>query len=304
MNIKQIKEKYTCLDYLGESRVIKRLSGCYLCRAPWREDKHPSLSVTLDGKGWQDHSDGTHGNLIDMVARTIGTNDFGRICAEFDHCPSSFDTSRIITESKEKANAFASFSVHPLHRYELIGYLQERGISPELAQSFGVKEAHYTFRTDRPGYLFALAYPNDNGGYELRSKYRSKKEDPQKPKKEGFQGSKSPKGITTHILSENVSYVIFEGFFDMLSFDTMMKQQGKPQYNYIVLNSVVNVDAAIETLKNVNAQIYLCLDNDKAGTDTTLKIQNSFPEAQDIRHRFLPYKDVNDYHRGTIKIDK
>ena len=39
-------------------------------------------------------------------------------------------------------------------------------------------------------------------------------------------------------------------------------------------------------------------------TETTLKIQNNFPKAQDIRHRFLPYKDVNDYHRGTIKTDK
>lgn len=301
MNIKQIKEKYTCLDYLGESRVIKKLSGGYLCRAPWREDKHPSLSVTLDGKGWQDHSDGTHGNLIDMVARTIGTNDFGRICAEFDHSPSSFDVSKIMTESKEKVSAFASFSIHPLNRHELIKYIQERGIDPILAQSLGVKEAHYTFRTDRPGYLFALAYPNDNGGYELRSKSMSKKEDPKKPKKEGFQGSKSPKGITTHILKENASYVIFEGFFDMLSFDTMMKQQGKAQHNYLVLNSVVNVDAAIEVLKNVKAQIYLCLDNDKAGNDTTLKIQNCFPEAQDLRHRFLPYKDVNDYHRNKSK---
>lgn len=290
MNIKQIKEKYTCLDYLGESRVIKKLSGGYLCRAPWREDKHPSLSVTLDGKGWQDHADGTHGNLIDMVSRTIGSNEFGRICAEFDKALSSCKTVKTFDGSKEERTGFAWFDIVPLTQWQLKQYLLQRGVDPQLAQSFGVQEAHYSFNASKPRGLFSLAYPNDKGGCELRSAL--------------FKGSKSPKGITTHILKRNAPYVVFEGFFDMLSFDAMMKEQGKERlHNYLVLNSVVNVEDAIEALKNAEAQIYLCLDNDKAGTDTTLKIQKSIPKAQDIRHRFLPYVDVNDYHRNTMGSD-
>lgn len=125
MNIKQIKEKYTCLDYLGKSRIVRKMSGGYLCRAPWREDKHPSLSVTLDGKGWQDHSDGTHGNLIDLVAKCIGSTDFGRICAEFDKGFSSFETVKTLGGSKEKADGFARFDTVPLTQWQLKQYLKQ-----------------------------------------------------------------------------------------------------------------------------------------------------------------------------------
>lgn len=284
MNIKQIKEKYTCLDYLGESRIVKKLSGGYLCHAPWREDKHPSLSVTLDGKGWQDHSDNTHGNLIDLVARCIGTNDFGRICAEFDKGISSFEIVKYQSDgSKEKRTAFSSFDIIPLQSKGLFAYLHQRGINPTIAKNLCC-EAHYSFTSKEDKFLYALAFPNDKGGYELRSAF--------------FKGSKSPKGISTQILRNDAPYVVFEGFMDMLSFATL---NGGQKHNYLVLNSVVNVDAAIEALKITKSQIYLCLDNDKAGTETTQKLQTTFPVARDIRHKILPYKDVNDYllHRET-----
>lgn len=284
MNIKQIKEKYTCLDYLGESRIVKKLSGGYLCRAPWREDRHPSLSVTLDGKGWQDHSDGTHGNLIDLVARCIGTNDFGRICAEFDKGLSSFETVKKQSDgSKEKRKAFSSFDIIPLQSKGLFACLHQRGIKPSIAKNLCC-EAHYSFTNQKDKFLYALAFPNDKGGYELRSAF--------------FKGSKSPKGISTLILRNDAPYVVFEGFMDMLSFATL---NGGQKHNYLVLNSVVNVDAAIEALKVTKSQKYLCLDNDKAGTETTQKLLTALPGAIDIRHKILPYKDVNDYllHRET-----
>lgn len=284
MNIKQIKEKYTCLDYLGESRIVKKLSGGYLCHAPWREDKHPSLSVTLDGNGWQDHSDNTHGNLIDLVARCIGTNDFGRICAEFDKGLSSFEAVKKQSDgSKEKRTAFSSFDIIPLQSKGLFAYLHQRGIKPTIAKNLCC-EAHYSFTSQEDKFLYALAFPNDKGGYELRSAF--------------FKGAKSPKGISTLILRNDAPYVVFEGFMDMLSFATL---NGGQKHNYLVLNSVVNVNAAIEALKMTKSQIYLCLDNDKAGTETTQKLLTALPGAIDIRHRIQPYKDVNDYllHRET-----
>ena len=51
MNARQIKEKWTCLDYLGE-RVVRKTSKGYLARCPWRDDNNPSLTITPDGKGW------------------------------------------------------------------------------------------------------------------------------------------------------------------------------------------------------------------------------------------------------------
>ena len=86
MNIKQIKEKYTCLDYLGEP--VKRTSHGFLYRAPWRTDAHPSLSVTANGRGWHDMATGEHGSVVDLVMRCLNTRDVRRACEELaQHVP-------------------------------------------------------------------------------------------------------------------------------------------------------------------------------------------------------------------------
>ena len=295
MNIKQIKEQFTCLDYLGE--LLKKVSNGYLYRCPWKDDKHPSLSVTLDGGGWHDLSDGTHGNLIDLVARCIGTNDFRQICAQFDSVTkntSSFRQSRTLDARKEESNNFARFSTIPLQAYRLKDYLlKERGIRPETAIALGVVEAHYSIRADIPRDLYALAYPNDKGGYELRGA-------PYEGNPRGFKGLKAPKGITTHLIEANLPYVVFEGFADMLSFATMTNGQ---KHNYVTLNSTVNSETAIVALKGVKSQIFLCLDNDHSGDEATEKMLVALPGSQDIRKGLMPHKDVNELllHRREVQ---
>lgn len=79
---------------------------------------------------------------------------------------------------------------------------------------------------------------------------------------------------------------------DMLSFATLC---GEVRHNYVVLNSIVNTDAAIEVLKAMEEKIYLCLDNDKGGDDATKRIVDVLPSAVVIRGHFAPAKDVNDY---------
>lgn len=295
MNVKQIKEQFTCLDYLGEP--LKKMSNGYLYRCPWKDDKHPSLSVTLDGGGWHDLSDGTHGNLIDLVARCIGTNDFRQICAQFDSVTkntSSFRQSRTLDARKEESNNFARFSTIPLQAYRLKDYLlKERGIRPETAIALGVVEAHYSIRADIPRDFYALAYPNDKGGYELRGA-------PYEGNPRGFKGSKAPKGITTHLIEANLPYVVFEGFADMLSFATMTNGQ---KHNYVTLNSTVNSETAIVALKGVKSQIFLCLDNDHSGDEATEKMLVALPGSKDIRKGLMPHKDVNELllHRRAVQ---
>jgi len=275
MNAQQIKNKYTCLDYLGE-RIVRKTSYGYIARCPWREDAHPSLTITPNGKGWQDHATGEHGNIIDLVGKCLGTTDLSRICAAFTDewhpQPSSFEKLR------EDETGFAMFQVVPLQTRTLYAYLHSRKIDIQIAKLF-LLEAHYSFQQRDDGrYLFALAYPNDKGGVELRSKL--------------FKGCRSPKAITTHCHLKNAATVVFEGFFDMLSFATLC---GGVRHNYIVLNSIVNVDAAIEVLKEREGKIFLCLDNDEGGRNTTKKMLETMPGAEDISHRFAPHKDVNEH---------
>ena len=279
MNIKQIKEKYTCLDYLGEP--VKRTAHGFMYRAPWREDTHPSLSVTANGRGWHDMATGEHGSVIDLAMRCLNTTDIKRACEELERNNPSFSFSQPLLEKngeRKKEGGFTRFEVTKLQSKGLFAYLYHRKMNIDIAKHF-LMEAHYSFeqRTDNH-YLYALAYGNDLGGYELRS---SK-----------YKGGTSPKGITTHWHIDGVPVVVFEGFFDMLSFATLC---GGVKHNYVVLNSIVNVDAAIDAIAGRCRTTYLCLDNDDAGMDATKKIQNAIASAVDIRHHFAPYKDVNDY---------
>lgn len=164
----------------------------------------------------------------------------------------------------------------------LFAYLYSRKVNIAIAKQF-LQEAHYSFM-DCDSYLYALAYKNDKGGYELRSSR--------------YKGGTSPKGITTHLDKENAPTVVFEGFFDMLSFATLC---GGVKHNYIVLNSIVTKEAALEVLRTITNQIYLCLDNDEGGESTTRWFLDALPSAKDIRNRFAPAKDVNEYLMATNK---
>ncbi len=160
----------------------------------------------------------------------------------------------------------------------LYAYLHQRCINIDIAKQFLV-EVHYSTKDPDDGtFIYTLGYPTDKGGYELRNALRKL--------------SKAPKGITVHLDQENAPVVVFEGFMDMLSFATMC---GGVRHNYVVLNSCAMKEAALEVLKTLRNQIYLCLDNDKGGDDTTTFLANALPTAVDIRSRFAPFKDVNEY---------
>ena len=284
IDIRKIKENYTCLDYLG--KPVKKTAHGFLFRAPWRADTHPSLSVTENGKGWHDLATGTHGSVIDLVMHCLNTTDIRRACEEImRHDSGSFSFSKPASDDEKKKIecGFTRFDVVKLQSRGLFAYLYQRKVNIDISKQF-LQEAHYSFKEgDR--YLYALAYPNDLGGYELRSNF--------------YKGGTSPKSITTHFTKGNAPVIVFEGFIDMLSFATLC---GGVKHNYVVLNSTAMVTAGIEVLKTLHNQVYLALDNDKSGDDATAQILNAVPTAIDIRGRFAPCKDVNDYLCNTVII--
>lgn len=289
MTIQEIKEKYTCLDYLGRP-LKKTSSGWHVYRCPWKKDIHPSLTVSPNGKVWRDLSNpgakDAEGGIIELVQKCLNTKDFKAVCAEFDS--SSFSLLKTLDCKKEKdleCSSFTSFSVLPLQSRSLYAYLTKRKINTSIARQF-LQEAHYSFQERNDGrYLYALAYQNDKGGYELRGA-------PYTGNPDGYKGGTSPKGITTHLHAEGASVVVFEGFFDMLSFATMC---GGVRHDFVVLNSTVNAPEAIPVLQEYTGKIFLALDNDDSGEGATQMLTAAVPAAIDIRSRFAPYKDVNDY---------
>ena len=134
MNIKQIKEKYTCLDYLGEP--VKRTAHGFMYRAPWREDTHPSLSVTANGRGWHDMATGEHGSVIDLAMRCLNTTDIKRACEELERNNPSFSFSQPLLEKngeKKKEGGFTRFDVVKLQSKGLFAYLNQRKVNIDIA---------------------------------------------------------------------------------------------------------------------------------------------------------------------------
>ena len=256
---------------------------------PWREDVHPSLSVTEDGRGWHDFATGEHGSVIDLALKVWNTSSVSEVCSRFGEKTLSFSQPflQMKSRTKEKGSlqsAFAQFNIFPLQSEKLLAYLGCRNVNIKIAQML-CSEAHYSFRQEGSALLSAIAFPNDVGGYELRGA-------PYPGNEKGFKGTKAPKGISTISKVKNAPVVVFEGFTDMLSFATLC---GGIRQNYLVLNSVALVDRAIENLQSYEGEIFLSLDNDTAGDEATKKILEAFPQATDLRSRFAPCKDVNEY---------
>ena len=145
-----------------------------------------------------------------------------------------------------------------------------------------VKEAHYT-RSDRK--LFALAFPNNAGGYELRSAR--------------FKGTHGAKGITLIESPEhpNATLSIFEGFMDMLSAVELglLPKEGSC---VLVLNSAAMRERAAEfTRERTFQDIHLYLDNDEAGKQLVVYFREQFPEThiEDRSALYATNKDLNEY---------
>lgn len=50
----------------------KRQGGWWVCCSPWREDKNPSLGVSLNSGQWKDFASGERGDMIDLSMRLFG----------------------------------------------------------------------------------------------------------------------------------------------------------------------------------------------------------------------------------------
>lgn len=85
--------------------------------------------------------------------------------------------------------------------------------------------------------------------------------------------------------------IIFEGFIDMLSFISNIKDIRK--YNYISLNSINNIDK-FTSEENMDNLYWIMVDNDEAGDEFVEKLLKVSISSIDCRYMYKNYNDVND----------
>ena len=273
-DIKQIP----IVDYLAQTGYKPKLTkgvNYWYC-SPLRSELTPSFKVNVERNQWYDFGTGDHGDIIDLV------------CA-LQHCSTAEAMRRLsalkgvrlapsfsfggITPLRSQAPSMELMSVQAVKHPKLLLYLTERGLQPSDASPF-LSGIYYKVSEKC---FFALGFPNDAGGWELRNPY--------------FKGCFAPKDISTIKGTDSHKLQLFEGFMDFLSW---RKLHPEVQDDSIILNSLNLLPKLIPSL-HAYTMIESLLDNDEAGDRVTKQLIDAGLPVKDIRACYAPYKDINEY---------
>ena len=284
VSLQQAKEM-DMVDYLSKLgyKPAKIRNNDYWYVSPLRDEKTPSFKVNRKLNRWYDHGLGKGGNLIDfaILHQNCTVGEFlQKLNENFSfHKPIFHQSNELITE--KKLNILQEFSVSS---FALLRYLEQRRIPMDIADQF-CREVRYELNDK---IYYGIGFKNDSGGYEIRNPY--------------FKTSSSPKDITT-IKNKGKEVVIFEGFFDFLSFMTIHKNQVTNASDFVILNSVSFFEKARPFMEQ-HEIIRLYLDRDTTGQNYShyaLSLSNKYKDESNL---YEHHKDFNDWMMNIGKSQK
>lgn len=288
MNIDQIKQ-IKLQDFLAAMgcKPVKQYGVNLMYLSPLRTEKHASFKVNTEINQWYDFGIGRGGNIIALAELLYNSSDVSYLIHQIErNAPSSVSGSLPTVKPTTPQNSFEHLQVLPITHPALIKYLEERCIDIETARTV-CKELHF----DTMGkHYFGIGFPNIAGGYEICNPF--------------FKGCIAPKDIS-HFYAEEPKKIcfVFEGFIDFLSFMTLRRKEndGLKRQDYLVLNSVSNIQKALERLSQYDS-VQCFLDNDNAGRNAYLQLskelENSVVDASTL---YNGYEDLNEYLCAKIK---
>ena len=273
-DIKQIP----IVDYLARFGYKPKLTKGvnYWYYSPLRSELTPSFKVNAERNQWYGFGTGDHGDIIDLVCalQHCSTAEAMRSLSRLKETLSaeSFSFGGIIPV-RSQAPSMELISVQAVKHPKLLLYLSERGLQPSDVSPF-LSEVYYRVSEKC---FFALGFPNDAGGWELRNPY--------------FKGCFAPKAISTIKGTDSHKLQLFEGFMDFLSW---RKLHPEVQDDSIILNSLTLLPKLIPTLHPYPI-IESLLDNDEAGDRATKQLFDAGLPVKDMRACYAPDKDINEY---------
>lgn len=274
MNLHDLKHR-SIVDYLAQlgyvPNLIRGVNHWYA--SPFRAEHSPSFKVNAARNQWYDFGTGQHGDIIDLICLLQHCSTAEAVQRLSAENPPSVSFGGISTPAARPTHKMELVSIKPLTHPKLFRYLSERGLKSSDVAPF-VSEISYKISERN---YFALGFPNDVGGWELRNPY--------------FKGCLAPKGLSTIKGSGGAVAQLFEGFMDFLSW---RKLHPEANTDSIVLNSLALLSKAIPKLQPY-VSVECFLDNDEAGNLATQKLREAGLPIKDMRHCFAPCKDVNEY---------
>lgn len=231
---------------------VRSYHGYLMYSSPFRSEGSPSFRVDLNTNRWKDFGEDTSGGVADLVMR-LEKCDFHSAMRRIE----KGDLSTLPRPSSipaPTANAGVSprlsvDNVNSLTNRMLLDYMSRRGIDADIAKAY-CKEVYYHFGEVRDKPCFAIGFPNDKGGMELRNPM--------------FKGCAGVKAVTC-LDNGSDRCAVFEGFMDFLSYLQYAREHpGLPPMNFCILNSTAMADRSGEFLSR-HRLVHAFLDNDKAG---------------------------------------
>lgn len=258
--------------------------------SPFRDEKEPSFVVNTTKNRWYDWGEGVGGNIIDFGVRhhNCSVADFLKELDKHKHLLSKPIYNEPVHKPKiehKEQNEIKVLNVKTLTSFPLLRYLEKRRIPIELAREY-CREVSYEL--NKKSY-YAIGFPNNAGGYELRNQY--------------IKAAASPKDIT-FIDRGSKDNVVIEGFFNFLSYKTLYMNQEEQPRNYLILNSTSFFEKSLPLMQE-HQHNYLFLDNDNTGnkfTEMALRIDKT--RFIDERKLYKNYGDLNDWLMNFGRTEK
>ena len=275
MNCEEVKEKISIRMVLESVNLFQvkenRKTAFYF--ALDREEKIPSLSVDFVKNKAFDFGTGKSYDVISIVQQMnqCSVSEALKYLEKFDFSIHN----EFQNEGTKQYKEYKILNVREIQHPALVQYLKSRKV---YEQKELVKEIEYELNGKK---YFGVGFFNNSGGVEIRNKYSKI-----------CLGKKDVTLLKNELNSFN-EILIFEGFFDYLTFKNLEKNENSNS-DYIILNSTSMLFKVEETLKKYD-KISLFLDNDKNGNATKKAILKKYENVEDCSLIYQKFKDLNEW---------
>ncbi|MCA6439776.1 MAG: toprim domain-containing protein [Chitinophagaceae bacterium] len=287
MNCKEFNQ-LAIVDYLLAlgHKPTKIQGNDYWYFSPFRNERTPSFKVNKKFNVWYDFGLSKGGNLIDFgilyyrcsVSELL--DKLGQQNPFFFHPPFSYPKKKSFSQADEKGKIAITDIRNSIELRSLQEYLTFRKIPLHIANSF-CREVDFLLYDKK---ITAIGFKNSAGGFELRSAH--------------FKGSSSPKEVTLFGKDFSKTILVFEGFMDFLSYQSIHQRKlillPKQQPNFLILNSVGFIERIKPGLEKY-ASVHLYLDRDNMGVSVTSELLSLGSKYQDKSQLYKDHKDLNEY---------
>jgi 5S rRNA maturation endonuclease (ribonuclease M5) len=275
MNCEKIKQKVeirTVLEYFGIFPFKENRNTAFYFALD-REEKVPSLSVDFVKNKAFDFGNGKSYDVISIV-QEIKKCSVSEALEYLSTLDFSFQNEFDYKEVQTKID-YQIINIKEIKHPVLVQYLKSRKVDE---QKHRVTEIHYQLNGKK---YFGVGFQNKSGGFEIRNAYAK------------ICLGKKDVTLIENVNSHKQEIVVFEGFFDYLTFRNLEKPNN-PICDFLILNSTAMLFKVEEKLKQYN-KISLFLDNDSNGKSVKAKIQSQYKNVEDCSLIYHAFKDLNEW---------